>query len=153
LAPACRRPPTTARTTYPILKPLLANPAIKPAPADIAYARDTFRELLQIRASSTLFRLRSTDDIVQRLRFFNTGKDQVPTLIAARIDGTGYPGARFKAVSYLINVDKAEHSLTVAEMKGRSVKLHPVQAASRASFDAATGTFTVPARSAVVFVE
>ena len=138
---------------YAILKPLLANAAIKPTPADIAYARDTFRELLRIRASSTLFRLRSTDDIMQRLRFFNTGKDQMPTLIAARIDGAGYPGAHFKAVSYLINVDKAEHRLTVAEMKGRSLKLHPVQAASKASFDAATGTFTVPARSAVVFIE
>ena len=35
-----------------MLKPLLANATLKPAPADIAYARDAFRALLQIRARS-----------------------------------------------------------------------------------------------------
>jgi pullulanase-type alpha-1,6-glucosidase len=38
---------------YALIKPLLRNANIKPAPADIAYARDTFRDLLAIRSSST----------------------------------------------------------------------------------------------------
>jgi pullulanase/glycogen debranching enzyme len=146
---------------FALLKPILANAAIKPQPADIAFARDAFRDLLKIRASSTLFRLRSTEDIVQRLRFFNTGPDQVPTVLAARIDGTGYEGAGFAGVTYLVNVDKVERRVTAAQLKGRALRLHPVhvapgaadQRALQARFDAASGTFTVPARTAVVFVE
>jgi len=146
---------------YVLMKTLLANPALKPAPADIAFARDAFRDLLRIRASSSLFRLRSAADIRERLRFLNTGSRQVPTVIAARIDGEGYADAGFKAVTYLINVDKAEHTLAAPEMKGRQLRLHPVhvspQAADKraaaATYDSASGTFTVPARTAVVFVE
>jgi len=147
---------------YALIKPLLRNANIKPAPADIAYARDTFRDLLAIRSSSTLFRLRTAEDIKQRLRFFNTGPSQVPTVIAAHIDGKGYAGARFKSITYLVNVDKVAQQITVAEEKGRNYQLHPVhtrmtagdkRVASEAKYDKTTGTYTLPARSAVVFVE
>jgi pullulanase/glycogen debranching enzyme len=147
---------------YALIKPLLRNANIKPAPADIAYARDTFRDLLAIRSSSTLFRLRTAEDIKQRLRFFNTGPSQVPTVIAAHIDGEGYAGARFKSITYLINVDKVAQHITVEEEKGHNYQLHPVhthmtagdkRAASEAKYDKTTGTYSIPARSAVVFVE
>lgn len=142
---------------YALLKPLLANAALKPSPADIAFARDVFRDLLAIRASSTLFRLRTADDIRQRLRFFNTGPQQEPTVIAAHIDGKGYAGANFKGVSYFINVDKVAHKVTVAEAKGKTLRIHPAHKSDKrvaeASYDSATGTFSVPARTAVVFVE
>ena len=146
---------------YAIIKPLLANAALKPSPADIAFARDAFKDLLKIRSSSTLFRLRSAADISQRLKFFNTGAAQVPIVLAARIDGKGYAGAGFGAVSYFINVDKVERSITVDEAKGRKLRLHPVHAGANAAdkralaakFDSVTGTVTIPARTAVVFVE
>jgi pullulanase/glycogen debranching enzyme len=147
---------------YALLKPVLRNENIKPAPADIAYARDAFRDLLAIRSSSTLFRLRSAADIKQRLRFFNTGPSQVPTVVAARIDGKGYAGARFKTVAYLINVDKTEQRVTATEERNRRYQLHPVhtgmaaadkRVAAEAKYDKLSGTFTIPARSAVVFVE
>ena len=146
---------------WPLFKPLLANAALKPAPGDIAFARDAFRDLLQIRASSTLLRLRSTEDINARLRFFNTGPDQVPTVLAAWIDGQDYPGANFAGLGYLVNVDKKAHTIDAALLRGKKLRLHPVHAASGAAdqrarearFDSARGTFTVPARTAVVFVE
>jgi pullulanase len=142
---------------YAFIKPLLANAALKPAPEDIAFARDVFRDLLAVRASTTLFRLRSADDIRKRLRFFNTGSKQLPTVIAAHIDGKGYAGARFAGVSYFINVDKVGHTLTVAELKGKKLTLHPAQKADKrvltASWDSKTGTVQIPARTAVVFVE
>jgi len=118
--------------------------------------------LLAIRASSTLFRLRTAEDIRQRLRFYNTGPHQVPTVIAAGIDGTGYAGARFKSVTYLINVDKVAQRVSVDEARNRRYTLHPVQASGKAAdqrvrrearYDSASGTFTVPPRSAAVFVE
>lgn len=146
---------------WPLFKPLLANAALKPAPGDIAFARDVFRDLLRIRASSTLLRLRSAEDINARLRFFNTGPQQVPTVLAAWIDGQGYPGANFAGLGYLVNVDKKAHTIDAALLRGKKLRLHPVHAASGAAdrrarearFDGARGTFTVPARTAVVFVE
>ncbi|NYE61545.1 pullulanase/glycogen debranching enzyme [Duganella sp. 1224] len=147
---------------WPLLKPVLLNANVKPAPADIAYARDAFRDLLAIRASSTLFRLRSANDIRQRLRFLNTGPSQVPTVVAARLDGKGYAGARFKSIVYLINVDKVEQRVTATEERNRRYQLHPVhtganaadkRVAAQASYDKLSGTFTLPPRSAVVFVE
>ncbi|MES2321082.1 MAG: alpha-1,6-glucosidase domain-containing protein [Pseudomonadota bacterium] len=147
-------PPTEDNAKdHALMKPLLANAALKPSPADIAYTRDAFRELLAIRASTTLFRLRTAADIGQRLRFHNTGSKQVPTVIAASIDGKGYPGARFKGVVYFVNVDKVAHSITVAEEKGKRLRLHPAHRAASAAYDSATGTFTISARTAVVFVE
>jgi len=146
---------------YALLKPLLRDAAIKPTLADIAFARDTFRDLLAIRRSSTLFRLRTAADIKQRLHFHNTGSKQVPTVIVAHIDGQGYAGANFKSIVYLINVDKVAQRVTVEEEKHRAYELHPVQAragaadarAKEARYDAASGTFAIPPRTAVVFVE
>jgi pullulanase len=142
---------------YALMRPLLANPAIKPQPADIAFARDVFRDLLAVRASTTLLRLRTAEDIRQRLRFFNTGSRQEATVIAAHVDGKGYPGARFGGLAYFINVDKAAHTLSVPELKGRKLRLHPAQQADRrvleAKFDRGSGAVTIPARTAVVFVE
>jgi pullulanase len=142
---------------YALIKPLLANAALKPAPTDIAFARDVFRDLLAIRASSTLFRLRSALDVSRRLRFYNTGPAQQPTVIAAHLDGHGYPGAGFKSISYFINVDKAAHSIVIDAEKSRLYRLHPAHRADprakAATYDKATGTFGIPARTAVVFVE
>ncbi len=143
-----------------LLKPYLANGAIKPAPADIAFARDAFRDLLAIRASSALLRLRTTDDIVQRLRFFNTGPQQQATVLAAWIDGKGYPGARFGGLAYLVNVDKVAHTVRDDSLRGKRLAPHPVHRAANAAdkralearFDSASGSFTVPPRTAVVFV-
>jgi pullulanase/glycogen debranching enzyme len=146
---------------WPLMKALLADPALKPAPADIAFARDAFRDLLAVRASSTLFRLPTGADIRQRLRFFNTGSQQEATVAAAHLDGRGYPGANFKGISYFINVDKVGHTVLDVQAVGKAMHLHPVfltpnvadKRATQATFDTATGAFSIPPRTAVVFVE
>jgi pullulanase/glycogen debranching enzyme len=146
---------------YALIKPLLGNRALKPLPADIAFARDAFRDLLAIRASSALFRLPTAGEIRRRLRFFNTGSTQTPTVVAAHLDGEGYPGAGFKGISYFINVDKVGHTVTDEQAAGKAMRLHPVflspnaadKRATQASYDMATGSFSIPPRTAVVFVE
>jgi pullulanase len=146
---------------YALIRPLLADAAFKPAPADIAFARDAFRDLLAIRASSTLFRLPTAAEIRRRLRFFNTGSTQTPTVAAAHLNGEGYPGANFKGIRYFINVDKVGHTVTDPQAAGKAMRLHPVflrsgvadKRATQASFDPATGSFSIPPRTAVVFVE
>jgi len=146
---------------YALLKPLLGNAAIKPAPADIAFARDAFRDLLAVRASSTLFRLPTAAEIRGRLRFFNTGAQQVPTVAAAHLDGRGYEGAHFNGIAYFINVDKIGHTVTDPQAVGKRMRLHPVfmadgvadKRATQATFDSASGSYEIPPRTAVVFVE
>ncbi|HEY9101527.1 alpha-1,6-glucosidase domain-containing protein [Chitinimonas sp.] len=147
---------------YGVIKPLLVNAAIKPGSSEIAYARDAFRDLLAIRKSSSLFRLRTADDVKQRLTFYNTGSSQLPSLIAAHLDGHGYAGAGYSELLYFVNVDKVDQTLSLPAEAGKAYVLHPVQSAaaaadSRVRAAAATacgntGSFKIPARSAVVCV-
>jgi pullulanase len=146
---------------WPVMKPLLVNTAIKPTPADIRFTRDAFLDLLKIRSSSTLFRLRTADEVMKRLTFHNTGPDQVPTCIVGHLDGRGLQGAGFAEVLYAINVGKEAMPLALPALQGRPFQLHPVHLApnaadtrvpAQARWDSATGTLLVPARTAVVYV-
>jgi pullulanase len=144
-----------------LIGPLLANPNLKPTSNEIALARDGFRDLLKIRSSSTLFRLRTAADIKQRLSFYNTGSQQVPSVLAGHLNGAGYAGAGFREVLYFVNVDKVAQAVTIDAQKGKAWTLHPVhlaptaadrRPANEARFNAATGSFTLPPRTAVVYV-
>ena len=81
-------------------------------------------------------------------------------VIVGHADGAGYDGANFKEVLYLVNVDKQPQSIELAAEHGKQYVLHPVHRASDAAdarvfesrYDAASGRFTVPARTAVVYV-
>ena len=145
---------------WPIMAPLLANAEIKPTQREIAWTRDAFRDLMRIRASTRLFHLRTGAEIRQRLAFRNTGSAQVPTVLVAHLDGRGYAGANFRDVLYFINVDKRAQTLTLPEEAGKAYALHPVhlaadaadRRAAQAVFDRAAGRFTLPPRTAVVFV-
>jgi pullulanase/glycogen debranching enzyme len=146
---------------WPLQRPLLADARLKPGPASIAWARDAFRDLLAIRASSTLFRLRSADDVLARLTLHNTGPDQVPTVLVGQLDGRGYPGAGFSDIVCAINAGPQAQTLGIEALKGRAYRLHPVhrapgaadqRVAAEARHDPQTGRLTVPARSAVVWV-
>ena len=144
-----------------LMAPRLADPRLKPTPAEIAWTRDAFLDLLKIRASTTLLRMRRAEDVQQRLRFFNTGPEQEPTVVAIDLDGQGLPGARYKRLVALINVDVQPHAITDPAQRGRTLSLHPVLAAPQAAdrrakearFDRMSGTFKVPARTVVVFVQ
>lgn len=142
-----------------LLRPVLRNAHAKPSPADIAWMRDAFRDLLRIRASTPLFRLRNANDVQRRLAFRNTGPKQNPLLLVCHLDGAGMAGA-FGEVLYLLNVSPDTQSLALPAEVGKRYALHPVQAAAgaadprakQARFDARDGTVVVPGRTAVVFV-
>jgi pullulanase len=142
-------------------RPLLADASLKPTPADIAWTRDAFRDLLRIRASTPLFHLATAADVRERISFPAGGPAQEPTVIAELIDGRGLAGAKFGAVLVVLNADKQAHALDLPALAGRRWRLHPVHLAPHAAdtriahaarADDATGRFTLPARSAVVFV-
>jgi pullulanase-type alpha-1,6-glucosidase len=146
---------------WPLLKPRLADPALKPTPADIAFTRDAFRDLLKVRASSTLLRLRSADEVSRRLRFHNTGPTQQPAVVVGQLDGRGLPGAGFAELLYAVNTAPQPQTLVMPALRGKAYVLHPVhraagaadpRPATQARWDAATGTLQVPARTALVYV-
>ena len=143
-----------------VMRPLLGNPDLMPTPDDMRAAHERFKELLQIRSGSPLFRLRTAEDVQARLAFHNTGADQVPGLIVMSLsDMEGEdldPNHTFIVV--LFNNAPEARSFTVEALQGMALELHSVQAnggddlIKSASFDPATGTFTVPRISAAVFV-
>ena len=154
-------PKTDNETDWPVIAPILRNASIKPASTDIMWTRDAFKDLLKIRSSTPLFRLTSAAEIKQRLTFYNVGARQIPTVLVGHLNGANRADARFESLAYFINVGKLAQHISVAELSGQKCALHPVhlkrdaadtRISATASCDAATGTFTVPPRAAVVFV-
>ncbi len=144
-----------------LIKPLLGNAAIKPGRTEITWTHDAFRDLLKIRSSSTLLRLRTADDIRSRLTFHNNGSTMEPTVLVGHLSGVGYSGAAYKELAYFVNVDKSTKTVTLDPLKGKAFVLHPVhraagaadkRPAASAQYVAASGAFTIPARTALVYV-
>jgi len=147
------------KSNWPLMKPLLADPALKPSPADIQFAVTHFQEMLKIRKSSPLFRLNTAQDVQNRLTFYNVGVDQVPGLIVMRLTDNGATSIdpSYSQIVVLINATSKNQTFSSADFANTGFVLHPVQAASadaalkNAKYDAA-GTFSVPARTTAVFV-
>jgi len=145
-----------------LMAPILENPLIRPDTRAILAAKNAFEDFLAIRADSTLFRLRTAQDVIDRLKFYNVGPDQVPGVVAMSIDGTQpgrYPGAQYKAIVVVFNVDKVARTIAIPELKGRKLQLHRIQrngsdeVVKASSFERSGGTFAIPARTAAVFVQ
>jgi pullulanase-type alpha-1,6-glucosidase len=149
-----------------MIAPILTNPLIKPDTRAILSAKAVFEDLLAIRKDTTLFRLRTAQDVIERLKFHNVGPDQVPGAIVMEIDGKdpgkgqqNYPGAQYKDVVVVFNVDKVAKTIAVPALKGRKLQLHRIQrngsdeVVKASSFERNAGTFSIPARTTAVFVQ
>jgi pullulanase len=144
---------------WPIIGPALADPNLKPTEADIKGTYRHLLEMLVIRKTSKLFRLRSADEIKKAVSFYNVGPAQTPGLIVERIRNTD----RFclGAAQAVVAVNASPQTLTFEDpaFRQQSLLLHPVQAFSQdsvvrgAKFQKNTGTFTIPARTTAVFIE
>lgn len=143
---------------WPIMQPLLANPALKPAPADIEHARDAFREFLRIRASSGLFHMTSLPAVQANLHFLNVGPNQTPGLIVMKLDADGGDFERFQHIVVVFNANNAQVAFQNAALVGLQLRLHEVQRHSsdavvkQSTFDSGSGTVTVPGLTTAVFV-
>jgi pullulanase-type alpha-1,6-glucosidase len=142
-----------------IMRPLLGDPGIVPVRDDIVAAVHHFREMLEIRKSSPLFRLRTAEEIIDRLSFHNTGPGQTEGLIVMSLsDTTGSLDAKTEGIMVLINAGVDPVSFARDDIADLPWTLHPVLAASSdpiaqtSDYDKATGAFNVPARTTAVFV-
>jgi pullulanase-type alpha-1,6-glucosidase len=145
---------------WPLMAELLGQPGLRPGPQHIQAALAHFEEMLAIRRSSPLFRLRTAAQVNQRLRFHNTGPSQVPGLIVMSLSDNNAVqlDPDYDLVVVLFNAGKDAVRFPLAELVDPQLSLHPVQAASRdplaraARFDAASRTFEVPGLTTAVFV-
>jgi pullulanase-type alpha-1,6-glucosidase len=139
-------------------RPLLADPALRPGEPHIRRALAHFQELLRIRRSSRLFRLRTAEEVAEHLRFHDTGPHQHPGLLAWSLrDPSGRLDPAHAWIVVLWNAAGAPAALSLRELAGVPLVLHPVHAASddpvlrAAVAERAGGTLRVPGRTAVVF--
>jgi pullulanase-type alpha-1,6-glucosidase len=154
-------PPGENEKNWPVLKPLLADPLLAPRRGDIEAAASHFREMLRIRRSSRLFRLRTAAEVRRHLSFLDTGPDQVAGLVALVLDNRGPERLAddYDRIVVLFNARKGEAGLVAEALRGAPLALHEIQAASAdpvvrlSRFVPSSGRFTVPGRTTAVFVE
>jgi pullulanase-type alpha-1,6-glucosidase len=152
-------PAADNQAKWPYMQPLLADPALKPGRADLLAAEAQSEMLLRIRATEPLLHLGSAQLIEQKLSFPDSGPNATPGVIVERIDDTVGPNVdqRLKGLVIVFNASPVATSQPIAATRGQRYRLADVQqhgsdpVVRTASFDPATGTFTVPARTVAVF--
>nr|BFF18778.1 hypothetical protein GCM10025730_22990 [Promicromonospora thailandica] len=147
---------------WPYQRPLLADPALKPAPEDIAFASAQAQELLELRHSTDLFRLGSAELIEQKVTFPGSGPDAAPGVITMSIDdraGRRDVDRRLDGVLVVLNASPEAAAVEVPELAGRDYALSRVQARGvdpvvrGTTWQRSTGTVTVPARTVAVLLD
>ena len=145
---------------WPIQQPLLADPALRPTPELMLGTLNHFKELLAIRRSTPLFRLRDAEQVGLMVSFFNNGPEQLPGLIVMSISDNGPQrlDPNIGQVVALFNAAPDEITFSDATFQGAALDLHDMlvssgdERAASSAFDSASGTFTVPGRTTAVFV-
>ncbi len=137
-----------------ILGPLLADPALKPGPSEIRLGHAMALDLLRLRASTPLFRLREAAAIERAVSFPVSGAwQQIPGVIVMRIADEAEP--RWASLVTVFNPTGRQVRQAVP-FDASGFVLHPVQAqgADEVVRQASAGAaeFVVPALTVAVFV-
>lgn len=150
--------PIEGTDRWDIFRPILANTALAPDPAQIAGAASVFKEFLQIRKSSPLFRLTTEEQVSADVSFFNTGPAQIPGLIVMRLADVEDIDANYDEILVFFNANQQPIRFTESTMIGETFTLHPAlinsvdTVVTQSAYDSGTGAFSIPALSTSVFV-
>ncbi len=150
--------------SWPAIHDILMNQNSVVNADHIKFTATHIQEMLKIRKSSYLFRLQTGEDVIKRLLFLNTGAAQIRGLIVMAVsnnvsEGVAALDSEFDQVVSLFNVSNKNVEFSHLSFIGKKLELHKVQKRSvdtrlnDAQFDPVTGTFSIPARTTVVFVE
>ncbi|MEU5768873.1 pullulanase-type alpha-1,6-glucosidase [Streptomyces asoensis] len=126
-------------------KPLLGTVPV--GCPQITAASAAYQDLLKIRSTRQEFSLGTAARVQSALSFPLSGKDETPGVITMELGD----------LVVVFNATPAARQQTVGALAGTGYRLHPVQAAGAdavvrsASYEKASGTFTVPARTVAVF--
>ncbi|WP_313556315.1 pullulanase-type alpha-1,6-glucosidase [Miniimonas arenae] len=146
---------------WPVMTPLLSDPTLKPDADAMAAANDQALELLRVRSEVPLLRLGSADLIEQKVTFPGSGPDEAAGTIAMLVDDTvgEEVSEDLAGALVLINASPDDVTRTFPDLVGREFALTPAQAdgedavVAGVTWDASTGSVTVPARSYAVLTE
>ncbi|GAB2541088.1 pullulanase-type alpha-1,6-glucosidase [Brachybacterium huguangmaarense] len=146
---------------WPLMRPMLEDPTLHPGAAAVDASAEQTLDLLRLRSSSNLFTLGDPELIAQKVTFPNAGPDATPGLLVMRIDDTVGADAdpALDGIVTVFNASGAPISEAIDGMAGEGYVLSQVQAdgadavVKTSTWDAATGTATVPARTVAVFVK
>lgn len=144
---------------WPTIRPILADATTAPSEVHIRAAAAAFQEVIAVRKSTRLLRLRTAEEITRRVDFHNVGPSQSLGLIAMSVTDGRCAGddldPDLQSVVVILNARPDPASVTISG--AGAFVLHPVLESSadpitrQARF--ASGRFEVPARTAAVFVE
>ena len=150
-------PKTDNEAKWPFMKPLLSDPALKPAEPDMGAATAAAQELLQLRFSSPLFRLGSAELIQQKMSFPSGGPTQTPGVIVMVIDDTVGPDIDPELDRIVVVFNATPDRLDVPVDGAGDLLLSPIQAAGSDDVVKDTGvdgdSIDVPARTVAVLVQ
>ncbi len=136
---------------WPWAAELLADPKLKASSKEIIRSRDNLAEMLNIRASSDLFRNTTLEGVQKSLSFFKT---DLPGVIVMRLQGAKTPTNPYSQLIVAFNASGQPITFKNASLKGLS--LHPALLSSSDSVvktsSAADGQVMVPALTTAVFV-
>jgi pullulanase len=150
--------PAQPSNRWDIFRLLLANASLRPTQKDIVQASAVFREFLQIRKSSPLFRLQTADQVQRSLSFLNVGPDQITGLIVMQLQNIDRLDPIYGKIVVLFNGGINPIAFSDNNLADGKFRLHPVQqnsvdpVVSSSSFEDSTGTFMVPGLTTAVFV-
>ena len=140
-----------------IYQPLLADPDLVPGKTDIEFSSAVFREFLQIRKSSKLFRLETAEQIQKALSFYNNGPDAISGLIAMHLKDIQDLDPAYQEIIVLFNARPDEVTFSDPAFVGKEFALHSIQQVSvdelvrGAKFEPSAGAFTIPGRTTAIF--
>ncbi|MFF6801730.1 pullulanase-type alpha-1,6-glucosidase [Streptomyces sp. NPDC012616] len=130
---------------WPYAKPLLTS--VEVGCPQITAASAAYRDLLRIRTTEKAFSLGTAAQVQAHLSFPLSGEKQTPGVITMKLGD----------LVVVFNATPTAQQQTVGALAGAGYRLHPVQAAGAdatvraSSYDRASGTFAVPARTVAVF--
>jgi len=134
----------------------LTNPYIEISQAGMELAHHQFIEQLMIRYSSPLFRLRTAEQVNNRVAFHNTGPEQIPGIIAMTIsDGVCTDSDLDHSLDGVLVLFNADKTAKTIELNLQDMRVHTVHASGKDTVQKSTfmsnGTFTIPGLTTTVF--
>jgi pullulanase len=150
------------RSAWQYMRPLLADARLVPGYDEISAAVAHFETLLRLRASSELFRLGSAEETQARLRFYNTGPEQIPGVIVMalsdRVEGFPARDPNYQLMVVVFNATQRRQNLRLPELADVRLSLHPLlrdsgdPVVTTATHYLTSGVLSVPAFTTAVFV-
>ncbi|MGV8897183.1 MAG: pullulanase-type alpha-1,6-glucosidase [Rhodoglobus sp.] len=146
---------------WPIMIGLLEDPALTPTPADIAASSAAAQDLLRLKQSTKLFRLGDAETIGQKLAFPGSGPNATPAVITMTVDDTLGTDVddQFDGLIVVFNASPDATTQVIPELAGRDFTLSETQSdgldetVKQTTWNAATGSVSVPARTVAVLME